>query len=78
MSEKRFNIAYGGNVITDKDGRDLDLTVKWCVEELVDLLNEQQATITSLKEENIELKKLRKYCADFIGVKEENLYEVVR
>lgn len=46
--------------------------------EIVDLLNEQQATITALKEENIELKKLRKYCAEWIGVKEENLYDVVR
>lgn len=46
---KRFNIAYGGNVITDKDGRDLNLSVKWCVEELVGLLNEQQATIKQLE-----------------------------
>ena len=53
---KRFNIAYGGNVITDKDGRDLNLSVKWCVEELVGLLNEQQATISQLKEENEQLK----------------------
>ena len=45
---KRFNIAYGGNVITDKEGRDLNLSVKWCVEELVGLLNEQQATIEHL------------------------------
>ena len=42
------------------------------------LLGEQQATIKQLQEENIELKKLRKYCANWIGVKEENLYEVVR
>ena len=39
---------------------------------------EQQATISALKEENIELKKLRKYCAEWMGVKEENLYDVVR
>ena len=45
---------------------------------LIRLLNEQQATIQSLKEENIELKKLRKYCAEWMGVKEENLYDVVR
>jgi len=46
--------------------------------EIVDLLNEQQAIISALKEENIELKKLRKYCAEWMGVKEENLYDVVR
>ena len=45
---------------------------------IVNLLNEQQATISALKEENIELKKLRKYCAEWMGVKEENLYDVVR
>ena len=39
---------------------------------------EQQATISDLKKENIELKKLRKYCAEWMGVKEENLYDVVR
>lgn len=31
-----------------------------------------------LKEENIGLKNLRKYCAEWIGVNEENLYDVVR
>ena len=31
-----------------------------------------------LKEENIRLKKLREYCAEWIGVDEENLYDVVR
>ena len=41
-------------------------------------IGEQQATISALKEENIELKKLRKYCAEWMGVKEENLYDVVR
>ena len=45
---------------------------------LIRLMNEQQATISALKEENIELKKLRKYCAEWMGVKEENLYDVVR
>ena len=45
---------------------------------IIDLLNEQQATISALKEENIELKKLKKYCAEWMGVKEENLYDVVR
>ena len=57
MMSERFNIAYGGNVITDKDGRDLDLTVKWCVEELVGLLNEQQATINQLQRKCFELEK---------------------
>ena len=41
-------------------------------------IDEQQATISALKEENIELKKLRKYCAEWMGVKEENLYDAVR
>lgn len=41
-------------------------------------LNEQQATISALKKENIELKKLKKYCAEWIGVNEDNLYDVVR
>ena len=41
-------------------------------------IGEQKATISALKEENIELKKLRKYCAEWMGVKEENLYDVVR
>ena len=31
-----------------------------------------------LKEENIKLKNLRKYCAEWIGVNEENLYDVIR
>lgn len=31
-----------------------------------------------LKEENIRLKNLRKYCAEWIGVDEENLYDVIR
>ena len=48
------------------------------VVKVVDLLNDQQATISDLKKENIELKKLRKYCAEWMGVKEENLYDVVR
>ena len=46
--------------------------------EAAPILNEQQAIISALKEENIELKKLRKYCAEWMGVKEENLYDVVR
>lgn len=47
-------------------------------DDVVDLLNEQQDTIGKLQKENIELKKLRKYCAEWMGVKEENLYDVVR
>ena len=46
--------------------------------ELERKVKEQQATIEQLQKENIELKKLRKYCAEWIGVKEENLYDVVR
>ena len=49
-----------------------------CTDKLKAKILEQQATITALNEENIELKKLRKYCAEWMGVKEENLYDVVR
>ena len=59
---------------------------------IVMLLNEQQYIIReqkiaidemitdykNLEKENIELKKLKKYCAEWMGVKEENLYDVVR
>ena len=73
MSEKRFTFVCDDENCRFKDnGETID-----CVE-VVDLLNEQQATISALKKENIELKKLRKYCAEWMGVKEENLYDVVR
>ena len=48
------------------------------IERLTEFIQEQQATISALKEENIELKKLKKYCAEWIGVNEDNLYDVVR
>lgn len=75
MSEKRF-VQLGDTSIKDT------LTgEEWyapCEISLLELLNEQQATISALKEENIELKKLKKYCAEWIGVNEDNLYDVVR
>ena len=85
MSEKRFAIkpqddywAVIDNHNDDKvciiNGIHTEIEAIW----LCDFMNEQQATIQSLKEENIELKKLRKYCAEWMGVKEENLYDVVR
>ena len=53
MSEKRFELAYEqGNWWAVRDG---DITL-W-KEEVVDKLNEQQDTITALKEENEKLKK---------------------
>ena len=47
-------------------------------DDVCDLLNRLSKENKQLKEENIKLKKLRKYCAEWIGVKEENLYDVVR
>ena len=51
MREKRF--------VIDEEGISDNKTDKWYCwkEEVVDLLNEQQATIQSLKEENKQLKK---------------------
>lgn len=51
---------------------------RFAEKELQEKIREKQATISALKEENIELKNLRKYCAEWMGVKEENLYDVVR
>ena len=73
MSEKRFYITDTGlGLDTESDemysfGDEED----FC--RLFDKLNEQQAINSALKEENIELKKLKKYCAEWMGVKEENL-----
>ena len=75
MSEKRFKFCsddYLVGIIDTATGKKLNHFAT------IDLLNDQQATISALKEENIELKKLRKYCAEWMGVKEENLYDVVR
>jgi len=36
-------------------------------------MKKQLERITALEKENIELKKLKKYCAEWMGVKEENL-----
>lgn len=77
MSEKRFSLKewedlnYSEHCFYDGENQLSD-------NDVIILLNEQQATISALKEENIELKKLRKYCAEWMGVKEENLYDVVR
>ena len=81
MIEKRFKAVDGGfkHIIEDKEQRRVYLMhIYEHNQKVADLLNEQQATIQSLKEENIELKNLRKYCAEWMGVKEENLYDVVR
>ena len=84
MSEKRFRLAEDSNGLysifdtEDKEDEPLIYGARFGTEKIVGLLNEQQATISALKEENIELKKLRKYCAEWMGVKEENLYDVVR
>ena len=51
---------------------------RFAEKELQEKIREKQATIGKLQKENIELKKLRKYCAEWMGVKEENLYDVVR
>ena len=78
MTEKRFKLAYEkGNEAIFED-LDHPYPRRMTNKEVERKLNEQQATIQSLKEENIELKKLRKYCAEWMGVKEENLYDVVR
>ena len=86
MSEKRykrFYVSESENQLTIYDNEGLDDYYHLGNDErdvkgICKLLNEQQATISALKEENIELKKLRKYCAEWMGVKEENLYDVVR
>ena len=75
MSEQRFSLRKYGNRWEVFDKETLEC---YTIHSVSGLLNEQQATIKQLQEENIELKKLRKYCANWIGVKEENLYEVVR
>ena len=78
MSEKRFKLAYEkGNEAIFED-LDHPYPRRMTNKEVERKLNEQEATISALKEENIELKKLRKYCAEWMGVKEENLYDVVR
>ena len=86
MSEKRykrFYVSESENQLTIYDNEGLDDYYHLGNDErdvkgICKLLNEQQSTISALKEENIELKKLRKYCAEWMGVKEENLYDVVR
>ena len=82
MSEKRFEcmVKKGthSGVYDNQKQHNQGMGDELWVGEVVDLLNKQQATIITLKEENIELKKLRKYCAEWMGVKEENLYDVVR
>ena len=89
MSENRF-VAEQVDVVNEDETEvwdivfDTENTYAFMVRDtdtasgLCDLLNEQQSRIKELEEENIELKKLRKYCAEWMGVKEENLYDVVR
>ena len=57
MSEKRYTFeCIENNCLIYEDGTWLK------IEEIVDCLNEQQATIQSLKEENEELKRKLEYC----------------
>lgn len=73
MSEKRFKLLSGG---FDEEGNPLyriDTTDMLGNYEICKKVIEQQAIISALKEKNIELKKLKKYCAEWMGVKEENL-----
>lgn len=70
MSKKRFiciDIGYGDDWYITDNGRRLSEM------EIVNLLNKQQDKIDKLQKENIELKKLKKYFAEWIGVKEDNL-----
>ena len=82
MSEERFVVGsneIGEIIVTDVETGNVyryDNIYKFFG--LIRLLNEQQDTIGKLQKENIELKKLRKYCAEWMSVKEENLYDVVR
>lgn len=57
MSEKRFTFdnEYEFEIYDKQTKKHYDGTVG-CQEKLVDLLNEQQSTITALKEENEQLK----------------------
>lgn len=69
MDNKRFSSIFyeeEGRTITD-NGEELTRN------EVVNLLNNQQDKIDKLQKENIELKKLKKYFAEWIGVKEDNL-----
>lgn len=61
MSEKRFVIDEEG--ISDKK---IDKWYCW-KEEVVDLLNEQQAIISTLKEENKELKHWKKRMVEYLS-----------
>ena len=53
MSEKRFG-RWNDHSCKVKDNQE-DILLNW--EDVVDLLNEQQATISALKEENEQLRK---------------------
>ena len=62
-----------------------ELIIELGFDGFVDFINNQariiedlEKEIGELKEENIKLKNLRRYCAEWIGVDEENLYDVVR
>ena len=59
MSEKRFKIRYGTISTNYPSGRIFDNKKQHSLylDEVVDLLNEQQATINKLKEENEQLKQ---------------------
>ena len=70
---ERINGGYGH--LTHRNGLTAN---EWLIESQERELKKKNEQISNLREENIELKKLKKYCAEWIGVKEENLYDVVR
>ena len=70
MSEKRFELVNG--IITDMQ----DNERMYGIFELVDKLNEQQATIQSLKEENKYLKKRIEVISDELYCKDRKLEEL--
>ena len=60
MSEKRFTTDYSDLLKNNKTFIKMD-NERLTYEEIVDLLNKQQSTIQSLKEENRKLKNIHWY-----------------
>lgn len=74
MSEKRFSLEYCDNMFYVKDNfNDNEYYLYWAVE----LMNELYEENEQLRKENVFLAKQRNYwkskCAEWMGVKEENL-----